>query len=461
MSNNPTVAQSDQQTLLLDRRYAALDFHAFVDAHRPHLTPWADEMLFQAGFHSVSPLAVLALVEESLRSMTDKSSETVDRKIENLAANLASQLSKPAKHHESQKRSMENDLPELTKHASNLAKLAGLSLQPLPKAGPRPLMDLPFAYNQDWEFYGTHTYTGADDGNPMSSIDFSQDWRQPWDTDTSGSRILAAHDGIAQVYGRCIMRVSHPSGWSTQYYHLEDIVVETGQSVKKGQDLAKYADDRITAVCQGGLSRAPHVHFSLIKDGSFIGIDGLLLGEHRIKSGRFSYDNDPRFSWIDRGDQRLFALEGALTHSAAFNTQVDLTFDGLWFPPDLPGHGLSLMVRDGEDTVSTDVALVLYTYDDAGQANFYAGSVNVESWDLASTLSVPLFQSAGGGFSTLRAVDFDSETDFSPAGTLNLTFQDCANGTVTFQLTERSAGSPVEQTLSITRLLGEGCISIR
>ncbi len=455
------AASAVETTLVLDRRYASLDLAAFIDQHRPQLNPFASQILLQAGHHSVSPLALMVLVEDALALPANKMPGPVSPPIEQLAMALHHTLN-PLSGSVAEKRvSTDRSLENLTAATEQLAKLVGMSLQPFPKAGPQPKMDLPFAYDQEWEFFGAHTYTGDDDGSPMSSIDFSENWSQRWNTDTSNSRVLAAHDGIAQVFGPCNLRISHPSGWSTQYYHLEDIVVKTGQSVKKGQDLSKYADDRLTAVCQGGFSQAPHLHFTLLRDGRYVSIDGLQLGQHRIKAGRHSYDNNHQFSWIDRGDQRLFAVNDALVHQATFNTEVDLTFDGLWFPPQLPGHGMSLMVRDAADDTGTDVAVVLYTYDDGGQANFYAGSSRVQSWNLGASISLPLFQSAGGGFSAMRAIDFDNAAEFTQAGEVELSFDDCANGQLSLQLTERSSGQPVAQQWQISRLLGDGCVSVR
>jgi len=80
-----------------------------------------------------------------------------------------------------------------------------------------------------------------------------------------GTPIYATGDGIIERviknfggYGRQII-IRHGFGYKTLYAHMQDIEVNVGQKVKRG--------DKIGTVGNTGLSTAPHLHYEVVKDG--------------------------------------------------------------------------------------------------------------------------------------------------------------------------------------------------
>jgi len=125
----------------------------------------------------------------------------------------------------------------------------------------------------------------------------------------------------------------------------------------------------------------------------------------------------------------------------------------MWYESSLPGHGLNLVtmpMANGQQ----NVFVVLFTYDDDGSANFYSGNINVDQWELDRDLEIPLFQSAGGGFSEMRAIDFDSPDQYSVAGSIMIRLTGCSTGLAQLNLTERSGGGMVAQDWQLSKLIG-------
>jgi murein DD-endopeptidase MepM/ murein hydrolase activator NlpD len=80
-----------------------------------------------------------------------------------------------------------------------------------------------------------------------------------------GSDVAAAAPGIVgyvgnelRGYGNVVL-VVHPGGWVTLYAHNKRILVQAGERVRQGQQLAELGSS--------GRSEGPHVHFELIYQG--------------------------------------------------------------------------------------------------------------------------------------------------------------------------------------------------
>ncbi|ELF3533575.1 M23 family metallopeptidase [Vibrio cholerae] len=165
-------------------------------------------------------------------------------------------------------------------------------------------MQWPWRQGYSWVPNGPHAHSGS--GFPLSSIDVSYDWPQ-WGQPTYS--VTAAHDGYVTVMSRCQVRVTNPNGWATNYYHMDGIQVGNNQWVTKDTKLGVYASQRSIALCEGGSSTGPHLHFSLLYNGRFQSLQGVRFGPYQIQTGRYSYDNDCRYSWLtDTRNQRKICL---------------------------------------------------------------------------------------------------------------------------------------------------------
>jgi murein DD-endopeptidase MepM/ murein hydrolase activator NlpD len=81
---------------------------------------------------------------------------------------------------------------------------------------------------------------------------------------TAGTRVLAAADGIVSHagadggYGR-LVEITHGNGYVSRYAHNAKLLVEPGQTVKRG--------DPIALMGSTGRSTGTHLHFEVLRDG--------------------------------------------------------------------------------------------------------------------------------------------------------------------------------------------------
>ena len=105
----------------------------------------------------------------------------------------------------------------------------------------------------------TYTYQGRQISDYHKGIDL-----------IGGTEIVAFADGVVTAtcnsgvqYGQaCYVRIKHPSGWQTLYYHLKSgsVCVSVGQSVKRGQKLGIMGAT--------GQATGVHLHFQIDKGSS-------------------------------------------------------------------------------------------------------------------------------------------------------------------------------------------------
>jgi hypothetical protein len=332
---------------------------------------------------------------------------------------------------------------------------AGISMTLAVAVDQPPALDLPFAEPQAWQFNGAHTWSGDDDGSPMSSLDFASSWSQDWGDDTSGDRVAAAHDGEVTVFSSCYVQVQHPDGWGTRYYHLDNVTVATGQQVRAGDPLATYAGNQEQALCSGGHSTGPHLHFALMRNGQYTSLQDVALSGYVVHPGTSSYDSNRDRMWLEKRGRRYYAFAEQIATEPGDNT-IDYRYNGMWYAPEHAGHGMNIEITELADGEASRKAafLVMYTYDDAGDANFYVGNVDFDRWRSDESLEIDLLQTAGGDLSNLGAIDFDDPSQVMPAGQAEIAFDDCNTARVDLLLYERTSGQPVEHFLELLRLIG-------
>ena len=180
---------------------------------------------------------------------------------------------------------------------------------------PTNMLQLPWYQGYSWQSNGAHSHTGS--GSPYSSIDVSYDW-PGWGAATYS--VAAAHDGRVTVMSRCQVRVTHANGWATNYYHMDNIRVSNGEIITVNTKLGNYASNRNTALCEGGSSTGPHLHFSLLYNGRYVSLQGVNLGAFRISVGSYNYDNQcNRFNFYNLNTRRYQCAWSALYNAGPLN----------------------------------------------------------------------------------------------------------------------------------------------
>lgn len=154
---------------------------------------------------------------------------------------------------------------------------------------------LPFPIGDHWWIGGSHTHTGSG-SYPQSSLDMGL--TGSWGDDISHIKVTAAASGVVKKHSSCYLEIMHDGGWSTTYYHLSNIQVADKTRVEANQALANYASNKQQALCNGGHSTGPHLHFSVKRDGQHIHLDGHELSRYIVHTGRHSYDSDCSYFWL-------------------------------------------------------------------------------------------------------------------------------------------------------------------
>jgi LasA protease len=338
------------------------DLEAYLRAAAPHLVAHAEVISHWSAYYTVSPRVVLSLMEletaqisSAAPSLPDRpfaglsEAKTLPQQVEDVLRRLSELfyespagpdgLRAPQAAQEALRRLLGSDRApaELRSRYESLFPAERPLDEPrdgppaAAKATPPPgLLQLPYPVGESWYFGGAHTFDGQDPG-PKSSLDFTRD-RESWGDNTSNTWVVAAHGGTAVVYSSCFVEVVGPNGWSTSYYHLDNVVVASGQTVGWDQRLANYADNLDQALCNGGFSTGPHVHFSLLRNGQYMTLQNAQLSRYRVQVGRFSYDWDCGYFWLQRGGVRHCAWDAPLLNDGVVvrpGAPRDLTAEAL------------------------------------------------------------------------------------------------------------------------------------
>lgn len=328
------------------------DIEAFLLARAPHLLPHAEAISHWAGYTSISPKVLLALMEQQSGVLSKgKSDKAANQRpfgalarttgfanqIRDVADQLANQMYGSAKASGAAEFGAEQadthplqalfdnrlgsdaSLSAESKGATAMQEFAQtyqrlfgkaftqsapqLAINNATLAGPaNGVLQFPFPVGASWHVGGAHTNTGS--GNyPMSSLDMSQGGG--WGSNQSGVWVSSSAAGSFKRHSSCFAEIVHAGGWSTTYYHLMNIQYNTGANVNKNVKIANPANTKAQALCNGGASTGPHEHFSLKNNGSWYHLNGVYLSGWQITATGTSYDtNCNRFYLTKNGTKK-------------------------------------------------------------------------------------------------------------------------------------------------------------
>ncbi len=149
------------------------------------------------------------------------------------------------------------------------------AFEPLIPPGLRqPELQLPFAEGETWSFTGG-PHGGWADGTAWAALDFAPPG-EPQGCVVSENWVTAVADGVVTYAGDGVVILDldgdgfEQTGWSIFYLHIDSYQrVKAGTRVRAGDRLGHPS-------CEGGVSKATHVHIARRYNGEWISADGAL-----------------------------------------------------------------------------------------------------------------------------------------------------------------------------------------
>jgi len=307
----------------------SFDLKGYLKKNAPYLANQSETISHWAGYTSISPKVLLTLIEVQTSGISSASSYVTEHpfgqlsvktsfsdQVGDVATRLADAYYRElkAKQPEPAARALAQVLPKTKASLAFTEAYTRLFGQKVPALSdrqqaafaaadqpPADLLQLPFPVGESWNFGGSHTNTGSGT-YPQSSLDMNNGGY--WGSDTSNKWVVASAEGRAIRHSSCLVEVVHPGGWSTTYYHLSNVRIQTNQQVTKNQRLANYASNINQALCNGGHSSGPHQHFSLKRDGRYHHLNDVALSGYQVHTGRYSYDSNCAYFWLQRNGQK-------------------------------------------------------------------------------------------------------------------------------------------------------------
>ncbi len=227
-------------------------------------------------------------------------------------------------------------------------------------SAPGDLLQLPYLRGQSWFFGGVHSNGAGGVQSPYtdaSALDFGPGG-VGWGSDTSNMWVVASASGIPTKISKCYFSILHAAGWETTYYHIENIQNFSG-FINQNDKIGVIANTLPEALCSGGSSTGPHVHFNLKHNGALVAINGTPLSGWYVHAGRWNYDTDRNYMWLEKDGVKKYANSNRLlseappaTKPGICSTCVDADSTGVFRPT----NGL-LYLKNSNDTGFADVAI--------------------------------------------------------------------------------------------------------
>jgi hypothetical protein len=172
----------------------------------------------------------------------------------------------------------------------------------------------PFPLGAIWYFGGPHSWAG-DDTRPFSSMDFYAGGAT-CDAPPNLYTVAAQSGTAIRPYGYdCWLEIDHGGGWTTSYYHLQNMIDPQGATVNQNASLGTIACE----ICAGGWASGPHVHWTLKFGGAFVSLEGVRVSGWTIHVGPEPYDTGS----IEREGQILDPFSAVLNDYHQYYPQVN------------------------------------------------------------------------------------------------------------------------------------------
>ena len=187
--------------------------------------------------------------------------------------------------------------------------LTTTAAQPAPSAAGSgdgsALLSLPWTPGTAWRLTGGPHSEAGTKVRPWSAVDFQPIGETP-------GKVRAARGGwvVRPCPNQVVLR--HADGWSTSYYHLKGIAVSRGEWAARGE-LLGYASS--AAGC-GGYATGPHLHFSLMRDKSYVNIRDHIIGGWTVREG-----SAPYAGCMVKGDDRQCASIGRIHNTGSIGSR--------------------------------------------------------------------------------------------------------------------------------------------
>lgn len=358
-----TAAPAAPSLLYGHEEMFGFDIEDYLRHNAPHLLPHAEAISHWAGYSTISPRVLLALIEQQSALLSTPSKDAAvlatpfgklssrhgfEAQLRDVADRLATRLYADAASEGRKEFGDDREFDFLfapvaektatavvaddtqiaftaTYHAlfgeHYLAPGRGWKAAPdgadledgksgaMAKQAPNGMLQFPFPLGQTWHIGGAHTNSGSG-SYPLSSLDLSQGGG--WGSNQYGVWVAASAAGQFKRHSSCFAEIVHADGWSTTYYHLMNIQYATGASVARNTRFANPANTPSQALCNGGGSTGPHLHWSLKRNGAWYHLDGSYLSGWRITAIGNSYDTNCYRFYLSRNG--WWGCAGYYTH---------------------------------------------------------------------------------------------------------------------------------------------------
>lgn len=342
-------------------------------------------------------------------------------------------------------------------------------------APPVDMFQLPWEQGKAW-----YPYDGLDNGlrrstssphyyNNGGALDFAPRAKMTIGEDTSNDWVTAAAAGTVTQVGSCFIKIDHGNGWITEYWHLDNIQVATGNKVSRNQRLAIIHNNKNQQVCIGNEYPGPHLHFVFRPK----------VVDTRFAGWTVNYNLFTNITSFKKGDQTVGRLQplmnipdmqivtrGILDWNINYEGSVDpyrrerwslMLIDDAVFKVDITSTSNGLIpVIVLLDSSGTEVTRANGTLDTTQPAGFYYVEIRSESGSGYYNLIATKSESGGATVTPSPTATLPASETPTPTSTLTSTTPPTSSATFTPTPTEEMTETPdaTETTIAGTSIAG-------